>query len=349
MRREAPAPQIGLVHLGLGAFFRAHGAVYIQDAGTPGWGILGVSLRSPDVRDTLARQDFLYHAVERGPDGDRVTLVNQLAGVLCAPKQPQAVRDALAAPNTKLVTLTVTEKGYCHSPSTGKLDLSHTDIQADLGGTPTSALGYLVDGFAARRAAGIPPFTVLSCDNIPHNGALLRGLVCDLAHAQDPDLAAWIDEHGRFPSSMVDRIVPATRPSDIEALAAQTGVTDHAPIFHEPFRQWVIEDRFVGGHRPEWERAGVQMVRDVAPFEAMKLRMLNGAHSALAYLAPGAGHHTVAQAVADPIFATYLSRMWDEEVIPTLTHRQHRVHHLRGVTAIWGSFGQTRAERIVHR
>ena len=315
LRRTGPAPQQGSVHLGLGAFFRAHGAVYTQDAAEPGWGILGVSLRSPKVRDQLAGQDWLYTAVERGPEGDRPRVVEQLTGVLCAPEDPGAVVAALASPETKLVTLTVTEKGYCHDPATGALNRHHPDILADLAGQPRSALGYLVAGLAARLAAGLAPFTVLSCDNIPANGRVPRGLVLELAKLQNADLADWIEDKGRFPSSMVDRIVPATTQADLDGLE---GVQDQSPVFHEPFRQWVIEDSFVGNERPPWERADAQIVKDVEPFEAMKLRMLNGAHSALAYLGPIAGHKTVAEAVGDPLLAQFLTKMWEREVIPTL-------------------------------
>ncbi|MEM9269039.1 MAG: hypothetical protein AAGA78_08895, partial [Pseudomonadota bacterium] len=226
------------MHLGLGAFFRAHGAIYTQDAAEPGWGILGVSLRSPKVRDQLAGQDWLYTAVERGPEGNRPRVVEQLTSVLCAPEEPSAVVAALASPETKLVTLTVTEKGYCHDPATGALNRQHPDILADLAGQPRSALGYLVAGLAARRAAGLAPFTVLSCDNIPANGRVLRGLVLELAKLQDADLADWIEDKGRFPSSMVDRIVPATTQADLDSLE---GVQDQSPVFHEPFRQWVLD------------------------------------------------------------------------------------------------------------
>ncbi|MEL7115059.1 MAG: mannitol dehydrogenase family protein, partial [Pseudomonadota bacterium] len=277
LRRQRPAPPSRIVHLGLGAFFRAHGAVVIEQAGGA-WGITGVSLRAPGVRDRLAAQDYAYTAVELGPEDERHRVVEGLADVLFAPENPQALIARMADPATQIVSLTVTEKGYCHVPSTGALDLDHPDIQHDLRHpTPKSAIGYIVRALQSRRDAGLRPFTVLSCDNLPDNGRVAGRVVTDLARRIDPSLADWIASEARFPATMVDRIVPATTDENIAALAAATGVHDAAPVFHEPFLQWVIEDDFVYGARPAFETVpGVQMVADVAPFEAMKLRMLNG-------------------------------------------------------------------------
>lgn len=321
-RGTATRPAVGIVHLGLGAFFRAHGALYVAEAMAASggdWGIIGVSLKRPDVRDRLGPQGDAYTAVELGPEGETRRHVEVLERVLVAPENPAAVLEAMAAPGVRIVSLTVTEKGYCHNPATGALDPTHPDIVHDLASTtPRSTPGYLVRALARRRAAKLPPFTVLCCDNLPQNGATVRGVVLELARSIDPALADWIEAEGRFPSTMVDRIVPATKPEDIERLARETGVLDLAPVLHEPFRQWVIEDDFVDGARPDLAAAGAQFAADVTPFEHMKLRMLNGAHSALAYLGYLAGHETIAEVMADPIFPTFLDRLWREEIIPTL-------------------------------
>jgi fructuronate reductase len=225
----------------------------------------------------------------------------------------------MADPTVKIVSLTVTEKGYCHNPATGALNLDHPDIQHDLVNTlPRSAPGFLVRALAARRAAGLPPFTVLSCDNLPHNGAVVRGVVIALAQQIDPDLADWITAEGRFPATMVDRIVPATEPEDLERVTRVTGLHDASPVVHEPFRQWVIEDDFVDGARPDFAVVGVELVADVAPYELMKLRMLNGTHSSLAYLGYLAGYETISDAVADPVFAGFAQKLWRDEIIPVL-------------------------------
>lgn len=323
LARTAPPVGVGIVHLGLGAFFRAHGAVYVQEAVAASggaWGILGVSLQSPDTRNRLDPQGGTYLAVEQGPAGEVARHVQIVQGVRVAPEDPGAVLAAMAAPGTRIVSLTVTEKGYCHEPSTGQLNPDHPDIRHDLANPlPRSAPGFLVRALQARRAAGLAPFTVLSCDNLPDNGRVVRGVVLDLARRIDPALADWIAAEGWFPGTMVDRIVPATRPEDIARVATLTGWQDEAPVLHEPFRQWVVQDDFVGGDRPDLGAVGVQLVSDVAPFEHMKLRMLNGTHSALAYLGYLAGHATIAETVADPAFAAFVRRLWATEIIPALT------------------------------
>lgn len=322
-----PRPGPGIVHLGLGAFFRAHGAIYVAEAMAESgvasggdWGIIGVSLQRPLIRDLLAPQGGAYTAVELGPKGPSCQLISSVLSVLVAPEDPVAVLTAMADPRIRIVSLTVTEKGYCHDPGSGALNLTHPDILHDLHSPlPRSAPGFLVRALQLRRAAGVPPFTVLCCDNLPRNGALVRQVVLDLAGAIDPVLAQWIATNGQFPSSMVDRIVPATTAADIAALTARTGITDLAPVLHEPYRQWVIEDDFVGRNRPDFARVGVQMVADVHGYENMKLRMLNGAHSALAYLGFLAGNQTMADTVADPVFARFVRRLWADEIIPSLT------------------------------
>lgn len=323
LHRTPSATPAGIVHLGLGAFFRAHGAVYVAEAmarSGGNWGIIGVSLQSPGTRDRLAPQGWAYTALELGPEGETPQVVTVLRDVLVAPEDPQAVLDAMAAPAVRIVSLTVTEKGYCHEPSTGRLNADHPDIRHDMDHPlPKSAPGFLVRALALRRDRGLPPFTVLCCDNLPENGRVVRGVVLDLARLIDPGLADWIAAHGAFPATMVDRIVPATTPADLDRLEALTGQRDEAPVMHEPFRQWVVEDHFVGGDRPDLAAVGVQMVTDVTPFEHMKLRMLNGTHSALAYLGYLAGHQTIADTVADPAFAGLLTRLWQDEIIPALT------------------------------
>ncbi|XDA97633.1 mannitol dehydrogenase family protein [Sulfitobacter sp. LCG007] len=322
LTRDGAAPAQGIVHLGLGAFFRAHGAVYLQElmeAEGGDWGITGVSLQSPGTRDRLAAQDGVYTALELGPKGRIARPIVSVREVLVAPEDPEAVLARMADPATKVVTLTVTEKGYCHNPATGALNLAHPDIQHDtVSPAPKSAPGFLVRALERRKRAGLAPFTVLTCDNLPENGRLVRGVVLELARAIDPGLADWIAAEGRFPATMVDRIVPATRPEDITGLADETGLDDQAPVMHEPFRQWVVEDDFVSGTRPMLENVGVQMVGDVTPFEHMKLRMLNGTHSSLAYLGYLAGHETIADTVADPVFAAFVKRLWAQEIIPAV-------------------------------
>jgi fructuronate reductase len=326
LSRTAAALPVGIVHLGLGAFFRAHGAIYIQEgvaASGGDWGILGVSLQSPIMRDQLAPQGGTYTALELGPDGQTPRHIQIVQDVLVARDDPAAVLEALADPAVRIVTLTVTEKGYCHEPSTGRLMADHPDIVHDLSSPlPRSAPGYLVRALQLRRQRGTAPFTVMTCDNLPENGRVVRGVVLDLARQIDPALADWIASEGRFPSTMVDRIVPATKPEDLDRVAALTGFHDAGPVLHEPFRQWVIEDDFVGGARPDLGRVGVQLVQDVTQFEHMKLRMLNGTHSSLAYLGYLAGHETIADCMADPVFDRFVNHLWRAEIIPALTPPQ---------------------------
>jgi fructuronate reductase len=313
---------VGIVHLGIGAFHRAQTAVFSDDALAiehADWGICGVSLRSSDVRDRLVPQDGLYTAVEKSPAGTRRRVIGSVREVLFLGDQRDAVRTRLIEPETRIVSLTITEKGYCHDPATGKLNPAHPDIAHDLAhpGQPKSAVGLIAGALDARRLSHGRPFTVLCCDNLPHNGALVRGLVLAFAEMRDASLARWIAAEGRFPSTMVDRIVPATTESDITENDAALGMHDAAPVVHEPFKQWAIENSFVDG-RPAWDRVGAQIVPDVAPFEAMKLRLLNGSHSALAYLGFLAGREFIYQVVAEPDFAAYMRRMLDREVAPTL-------------------------------
>ncbi|PZN98453.1 MAG: mannitol dehydrogenase [Hyphomicrobiales bacterium] len=311
----------GIVHLGLGAFARAHLCEYTEDAlelEFSAWGVTGASLQRPDQRDRLSPQDGLYTLLKRAPEGPELRIIGCVGEVIVAPESPAALIARMASPETRIVSLTVTEKGYCHDPATGKLKVDHPDIVHDLANplTPRSAIGLIVAALKARRAAGLGPFTALSCDNLPHNGGVLRGLVRDFAALSDDGLSQWIEAEGAFPASMVDRIVPATTEADIAEVAGLIGLEDAAPVIGEPFRQWAIQDVFAAG-RPAWERVGAQMVSDVAPFEFMKLRMLNGAHSSLAYLGYLAGHETVAEASGDPVLARFLQGLW-AQIIPTV-------------------------------
>ena len=307
---------IGIVHLGIGAFHRAHQALYTDDAlasAAGDWGICGVSLRNPDVRDRMRPQDGLYTAIEKSSDGVRRRIVGSVREVLFLSEDRAAIAARLTAKATKVVTLTVTEKGYCHDPATGRLNFAHPDIAADLEDPrqARSVVGLLSAACAARRTRGTGPLSVVCCDNLPHNGEVLRGLVAEFAHAREPELARWIAANAAFPSTMVDRIVPAPTADDIAANDAALGLHDAAAVVFEPFKQWVIQDHFIAD-RPQWERGGAQFVADVAPFEAMKLRMLNGSHSAMAYLGYLAGYDTIYQVSADPRFERLLNGMWDE-------------------------------------
>lgn len=327
LTRTTPAPKAGIVHLGLGAFFRAFGVPQIENAMKASggdWGIVGVSLQSPTIRDALAPQGFCYTAAELTPEGERLRTLHAVSNVLVAPEDPEAVLAAMSDPAIRIVSLTVTEKGYCHDPATGKLNLEHPGIKADLANAlPVTAPGFLVRALQRRKAANIPPFTILCCDNLPANGRVVRSIVTDLACRIDPELADWITRRARFPFTMVDRIVPATTTADIERIAAAQGKLDAAPVVHEPFRQWVIEDDFVPDYaaerRPALEHAGVLLVSDVHPFENMKLRMLNGTHSALAYLGYLAGHETVSSASSDPVFEGFLKHLWANEIAPSFS------------------------------
>lgn len=323
LSRRAPAPKPGIVHLGPGAFFRAFNAVYTAEAMAQAggdWGITAVSLRSPTARDQLVPQGGVYTSVSLAPDGPDYRVIDSITQVLVAPEDPGAVIDVMANPATRIVSLTITEKGYCHEPATGRLRLQDAEVQHDLANpeSPVTAPGFIVEALARRRAAGLSPFTVLSCDNLPSNGRLARGFVLDFARARDAGLADWIAAQGRFPSTMVDRITPATTAQDVAALAEAQGYADPACVLHEPFRQWVIEDDFVGGARPAWDAGGAQFVRDVEAFELMKLRCLNGTHSTLAYLGYLSGYETIAETVADPAFAALCDTLWAEEITPTV-------------------------------
>lgn len=294
---------IGIVHIGTGAFHKAHQAIYTDTAlGQRGgdWRIAGVSLRSPKAAAELNPQDGRYLTVVRNETGDTARLVGSIAHVLVAPENPQKVIDAIADPAVRVVTLTVTEKAYGMDRSSGGLDLAHEAVSHDLAhpDRPKGVAGFLVAGLRRRRQRDAGPLAILSCDNLAENGRIVARLVGEYAGRLDGGLAGWIAENIRFPSSMVDRITPATTARTLTDARHLSGLVDEAAIETEPFSQWVIEDDFPAG-RPEWETGGALFVADVAPYEKMKLRLLNGTHSLLAYAGFLAGHETIAEAVRD--------------------------------------------------
>lgn len=316
------AVAMGIVHLGVGAFHRAHQAAYCDDvlaAGDLRWGIEGVSLRSPSMRDALAKQDWLYTLCIRSGHGDRARVIGSLGNMLVAPENPQDVLAALCRPETKIISLTITEKGYCHDPASGDLADAHPDILHDLDNphAPKTAPGFLVEAIRVRREKGLAQPTILSCDNLPSNGRTAKSILTQFATLRDPGLGRFVEDEIRCPSTMVDRIVPATTDADRDKVAATLGVRDAWPVMTEPFSQWVIEDDFAQG-RPDWDTHGAQFVRDVEPYELMKLRLLNGSHSAIAYLGYLAGFETVSDAIANPDMATFVRTMMDVEATPTL-------------------------------
>jgi fructuronate reductase len=313
--------KIGIVHLGIGAFHRAHMAAYVDRCldDDPRWGICGVSLRSCATRDALAPQNGLYTLGVRSGEGMSTRIIGAVKEVLVASEDAETLSARLQSPDTRILSLTVTEKGYCHDPAAGRLNLSHPEIVHDLQNktVPRTAIGWIAHGLLARRAAGVAPFTVLSCDNLPSNGQLLRQVLLDFLAHKAPDSVAWANENLACPSTMVDRIVPATTKEDRTQIAAHIGREDAWPVVTEPFTQFVVEDHFPLG-RPAWEQHGVTMSDDAKPFETMKLRMLNGSHSTLAYLGLLAGDETVADTMADLAFRALIGRMLDEEIAPTL-------------------------------
>lgn len=326
--RPAVLPDgVGIVHLGVGAFHRAHQAVFTEDAMAAcddgQWGICGVAPRGTAPVAALRPQDGLYTVLARGADGTHARVLGPLREVLHAGSDAGALTDRIAAPDTRIVSLTVTEKAYPRDPATGGLRTDDPAIVADLaGGSPRSVIGMLTRGLLARAHADAGPITIVSCDNLAGNGPTLARLVAEYAAclppAQAAALRAWLPDNTRFPATMVDRIVPAATDTDRAEAAHRLGVTDAAAVATEPFRQWVIQDDFAAG-RPGWERAGALLVADVAPYERMKLRLLNGAHSALAYLGILAGHATVAGAVSVPELAELVRRLMAEDAAPTLT------------------------------
>ncbi len=309
---DRAAQGCGIVHLGIGAFHRAHQAWYTDvamAAGDRDWAITGVSLRSPGVAEQMNPQDGLYTVTERSEAGWSSRLVGAVRQVLVAQDQRAAVIERMADPACHIVSLTVTEKGYCRAAD-GSLDFA----LADAG----SLYALITEALRRRHDAGRPGLTLLSCDNLADNGQQLARLMGEYLERHDRALAPWFDRACACPSTMVDRIVPATTDADRAELAARFGLTDQAAVLTEPFSQWVIEDRFAGP-RPRWEQVGAELVGDVSPYETAKLRMLNGAHSFLAYVGLAHGHTYVHQAVADPVLRPQVEALMREEAAPTIT------------------------------
>jgi fructuronate reductase len=315
---------VRIVHLGIGAFHRAHQAYYTERSGD--WGICGVTQRSRSVAEQLLPQDGLYTLVERSSDTTSLRVIGAVRDVMCAADVPDDVVRRIADPRIEVVTATVTEKGYRYDADTGDLRLDDPDIAADLTGrTPRTVVGQLAAAISARAMAGGPPLTIVCCDNLPANGSLLGRLVHTFFErgargavaGEWASAAQWMADHVTFPSTMVDRIVPATTAEDRQFVASALGVEDRGTVVAEPFTQWVIENRFAGG-RPAWEVAGALLVEDVAPYEQLKLRVLNGTHSALAYLGGLAGYETIAAAITDDALARFAQALIRDDVVPTL-------------------------------
>ncbi|MDU0289440.1 mannitol dehydrogenase family protein [Saccharothrix longispora] len=316
----------GIVHFGVGGFHRAHQAVYLDELMRRGlaadWGVCGVGLLPGDRRmqRVLEAQDHLYTVVVKHADGTREPrVVGSVVEYLFAPDDPEAVVEKLADGNTRIVSLTITEGGYNVDDATGRFDADDPAVRADLapGAVPTTVFGLVVEALARRRARGVPPFTVMSCDNLPGNGDVARRCFTAFADLRDPELGEWVRREVRFPDSMVDRITPVTTDEDRAELARDHGVEDGWPVVCEPFSQWVLEDSFTLG-RPPLEEVGVRLVEDVAPYELVKLRLLNAGHQVIGHLGVLAGHRFAHEVCRDPLFAALLLRYTGREAVPTL-------------------------------
>ena len=320
--RTAVTP--GIVHFGVGGFHRAHQAMYLDRLMTEGkaldWGIVGVGVLPNDRRmaEVMAAQDCLYTLVVKHPDGTlEPRVVGSIVGYLFAPDDPEAVLARMVDPATRIVSLTITEGGYHVNQVTGELDTAGLEADLEPGATPGSAFGFIVEALRRRREAGVPPFTVMSCDNIPGNGHVARKMIAAFARLKDPSTADFLENEVRFPNCMVDRITPVTADADREALAERFGIEDGWPVVCEPFTQWVLEDDF-GGVRPPYEDVGVQIVEDVEPYEFMKLRLLNASHQALCYLGYLDGYRYAHEVCQDKLYVDFLLGYMDHEGTPTL-------------------------------
>ncbi len=316
----------GIVHVGVGGFHRAHQAMYIDRLLTAGashdWGICGVGLLPGDraMQLVLQAQDCLYTLVVKHPDGTlEPRVIGSLVDYLFAPDDPEAVIEKMAAPGTRIVSLTITEGGYGLHAVTGEFDGQDPGVVADLrpGALPVTVFGLVTEALARRRRRGLPPFTVLACDNLEGNGGLARRAFAGFARLRDPELGEWVAREVHFPNSMVDRITPATTDADRAVLADRFGIEDGWPVVCEPFTQWVLEDNF-GAGRPALDRSGVQLVDDVRPYELMKLRLLNAGHQAICYLGFLAGYRYVDEACQNPAFVRFLLGYMTSEATPTL-------------------------------
>lgn len=321
----------GIVHIGVGGFHRAHLAVYVDNLlgknvnDAREWAICGVGLKPFDagMRDALVPQDGLYTTIERSASGSKARVIGSINSFLYAPDNVDAVIAKMAHPDTRIVSMTITESGYYYNENTHELQVEDPDIVDDLASdlsAPRTTFGYLFAALARRHAAGLKPFTVLSCDNMQKNGTITRSMLLSFARLRDPKIAEWIAEHGAFPNSMVDRITPRTSDSDKTDLAAKFGIHDEWPVVTEPFMQWVVEDTFANG-RPAFEQVGVQVVENVhmvEKFECHKLRLLNASHTAMSYIAYLSGFEYVHNVIEHPLFNKFLYNMMHEEVRPLL-------------------------------
>lgn len=316
----------GIVHIGVGGFHRAHQAMYIDELMNRGealnWGIVGVGVMPGDRRmqEALAAQDYLYTLVVKHPNGERVPrVIGAMIDYLYAPDDPEGVIECMADPAIRIVSLTVTEGGYNFHPVSGEFDLDNPEVRHDLDHpeAPRTTFGLVVEALARRRARGLAPFTLMSCDNIQGNGEVAKRMFIAFARARDPELAIWLEAEVAFPNAMVDRITPVTQPSDIAELARKFSVDDAWPVVCEPFTQWVLEDRFTHS-RPAFEQVGVQVVEDVEPYELMKLRLLNASHQALCYFGTLAGYRYAHEVCRDPLFVAFLLGYMRHEGSPTL-------------------------------
>ncbi len=321
---DRAALSAGIVHFGVGNFHRAHQAVYLDALFNTGcdldWAIVGAGVRPPDekMREVLAIQDFLTTVVEQSTSDSNARITGSMIDFL-SPSDPQAIIRNLANPTTRIVSLTVTEGGYFIDPATGSFDSIHPDIVADSAtpDSPKTVFGLVVAGLRQRRAEGVEPFTVMSCDNIPHNGVVTRNAVVGLAKLSDPKLAKWILKRVAFPNGMVDRITPATGDHERQKVLSDFDIEDASPVFCEDFTQWVLEDNFPAG-RPRLENVGVQFVPDVSPYENMKIRILNGGHAVIAYAAGLLDIQFSHEAMAHPLVRGFLEKVEHDEIIPAL-------------------------------
>lgn len=315
----------GIVHVGVGGFHRAHEAFYTNELlqkGETDWGICGVALLDFDqkIYNVLKDQDGLYTLIVKELNGDmNVQVIGSIVEYLFAPENPLAVIEKMANPETKIITLTITEGGYNFNEATGEFQIENPLVQHDLKNpnNPKTIFGYLTQALKLRKERGLKGCTIQSCDNIQENGHVTKKMLLSYVEVAEPSLLGWIEQNVSFPNSMVDRITPVTAQSDIDILDSEFGIQDQWPVVCEPFKQWVIEDNFIEG-RPNWEDVGAQFVKNVAPYEVMKLSLLNAGHSVLGVLGALVGYNTIDEVVNDKAIKTFLASFMDKEVIPVL-------------------------------
>jgi mannitol 2-dehydrogenase len=319
---DRTALERSIVHLGAGGFHRAHQAIYLDDLAQLGvneWGVVAAGLRRATLGTLLPPQDCLYTVIERGPEGDAARVIGSITDYIQGDRGSGPVLRALAAEQTKLVSLTVTADGYKVDRTTGVFEHDDQEIIRDLRNPsdPRTVPGYLVEALRLRRSAGLDPFTIMSCDNLPANGTAVRTSVLEFARRRDPELAAWLDAELHTPATVVDRITPRTSMRDCHFVAEKFGVFDRAPVMTEPFAQWIVEDDF-NGHRPPLDEVGAQFVPDAAPYALVKKRLLNGGHCAIAYLGQLCGHTRTDEVVSDALTGSFLEELMHAEIAPLL-------------------------------